>query len=185
MQLHSGLQYVCMQINTCILTASVSFAFISTGHICTARHACTQIHIYQPFSLCVLLFCGGWKSNFLPKDDSRGPSPPGCSGGTDGSLCAVQMQRFAATDVTWCWAADGASGERVDVWQSTFKLEPPRKILALLSETERDESHLETFNWRWQMKVGYLWFSSKKKKQSTHPDFSIYAVRFSALSCFV
>lgn len=97
---------------------------------------CTQIHIYQPFSLCVLLFCGGWKSNFLPKDDSRGPSPPGCSGGTDGSLCAVQMQRFAATDVTWCWAADGASGERVDVWQSTFKLEPPWKILALLSGTE-------------------------------------------------
>ncbi|KTF72896.1 hypothetical protein cypCar_00030813, partial [Cyprinus carpio] len=51
-------------------------------------------------------------SNFLPKDGTRGPSPPAQTALYVQCRCSV----LAATDVTWCWAADGASGETVDVW---------------------------------------------------------------------
>ncbi len=141
----------------------MSFAFIGTGHICTGRHACTQIHIYQPFSLCVLLFPGGWKSNFLPKDGTRGPSPPGQTALYVQCRCSV----LADTDVIWCWAADG---ETVDVWRKvSFKLERARKLKnqrksSLCLQEERgmnpDSERYNSFNWRCQRKVRYLWILS-------------------------
>ncbi len=123
--LHSAITFrapVCIKEKK---TATVSFAFISTGHICTGRHACTQIHIYQSFSLCVLLFPGGSMSSFLPKDGTRGPSPPAQTALYVQCRCSV----LPATDVSWCWATDGASGETVDVWHKvSFKLERARRV---------------------------------------------------------
>lgn len=64
-------------------------------------------------------------SNFLPKDGTRGPSPPAQTALYVQCRCSV----LAATDVTWCWAADGASGEIVDVWHKvSFKLERARSV---------------------------------------------------------
>lgn len=105
---------------------------------------------------------------------------------------------LAATDVTWCWAADGASGETVDVWHKvSFKLERARRVSEEnpRSTFRRREGWIQT----WRDKIALIgrargkWdiydFSmnllhqsnGNKEEQSKHPSFSIYAVCSSAV----
>lgn len=177
MQLHSGLQYVCMQINTYIntyiLTAPVSFAFISTGHICTARHACTQTHIYQPFSLCVPLFLWRLKEQLPPKGRrARAKSAWLLRRHRRLFMCSAD----AALPCDWRHLV---LGSRWRIWRESWRMAVNFQVGASTEKNPRSTfgsregwvSLGKPFYWRWQAEM----YGTEKKNKAHIP---VYAVCF-------
>lgn len=159
LQLYSGLQYVCMQINTYIntyiLTASVSFAFICTGHICTATaHRYTFI---SPF-LCVCFF-------FVVVERATSSQRTTAEGqvrlAAPAAQTALYVQCRCSASLLLTSPGVGQQMEHLErelTYGSQLSSWSLHGKSSLYFQEQRDESHSETFNWRWQAKVGYLWF---------------------------
>lgn len=157
-----------MQINACILICELCFH----PH---RSHLHTDTHLSALFFVCAS-FLWRLKEQLPPKGrQPRAKSAWLLRRHRRLFMCSADAARLAA-DVTCCRAAEGASGERLDVWQSTFKLERARKSPLYFQEARGANTGSDVI--MEGVRVGCLWF-----KQSH--SFSVYARCFSSLSCCV